>query len=134
MSCTYSVKGLQTCKLIVTDSIGVTAEDMCLVNVLNRRPITEFAVSPNSPSIQDIVNVTDSSYDIDGSIDSWFWEFGDGATSTLQNPSHSYSQKGEWTVTLTVTDNDGSKNSSTQTVTVINLQPEASFECNTTDI
>ncbi|MBN1860892.1 MAG: PQQ-binding-like beta-propeller repeat protein [Candidatus Thermoplasmatota archaeon] len=35
---------------------------------------------------------------------SWEWEFGDGATSTQQNPSHTYSAVGEYLVTLTVTD------------------------------
>jgi len=35
---------------------------------------------------------------------SWFWEFGDGATSTIQNPQHAYTQEGEYEVILTVTD------------------------------
>jgi len=34
---------------------------------------------------------------------SWFWDFGDGANSALQNPSHSYNQTGKYTVCLTVT-------------------------------
>jgi PKD repeat protein len=133
-SYTYNTKGLHTCKLIVTDSIGVTAQDTCQVNVLNKHPMVEFTVSPENPTIQDTVNVTESSYDIDGTISSWFWDFGDGTNSTLQNPAHKYSQKGEWQITLTVTDNDGAKNSSSQTLKVINLQPEASFECNATEI
>ena len=37
-----------------------------------------------------------------GTISSWLWDFGDGATSTLQNPTHTYSNSGEKTVTLTV--------------------------------
>ena len=35
---------------------------------------------------------------------SWYWDFGDGTTSTLQNPTHTYQSIGEYTVTLTVTD------------------------------
>ena len=35
---------------------------------------------------------------------SWFWEFGDTATSTEQNPQHAYTQEGEYEVILTVTD------------------------------
>jgi hypothetical protein len=38
----------------------------------------------------------------------WRWEFGDGNTSTLQNPSHSYSSNGTYTVTLTATNSIGS--------------------------
>jgi PKD repeat protein len=128
-SYTYSQKGEQTCRLVVTDSIGVLSEDTCIVNVLNRIPIAEFTFSPSNPTIRDMVNITDASFDSDGTITSWFWDFGDETNLTLQNPSHTYSQKGEWQVTLTVTDNDGAKSSTTHTVTVINLQPEACFEC-----
>jgi PKD repeat protein len=38
----------------------------------------------------------------------WYWEFGDGGESTEQNPTHIYSQVGQYDVTLTVTDNNGS--------------------------
>ena len=127
-SYTYNQKGAQTCRLVVTDSIGVMTEDTCLVNVLNRSPKAEFTFAPSNPSIQDELNITDASSDPDGPITLWFWDFGDETNSTLQSPSHTFSQKGEWQVTLTVTDNDGAKNSITHTVTVINLQPEASFE------
>lgn len=37
-------------------------------------------------------------------IDSWFWEFGDGATSSLQNPTHIYAAAGSYVPRLTVTD------------------------------
>ena len=51
---------------------------------------------------------TDRSTDRDGSIVSWYWEFGDGATSTEQHPSHTYpSDFTDWLVTLTVTDDQG---------------------------
>ncbi len=36
-------------------------------------------------------------------IQNWNWDFGDGETSTLQNPSHTYSETGSYTVSLTVT-------------------------------
>lgn len=38
---------------------------------------------------------------------SWLWDFGDGTTSTNQNPVHTYSTLGEYPITLTVTDNTG---------------------------
>jgi outer membrane protein assembly factor BamB len=44
---------------------------------------------------------------------SWLWNFGDGQTSTLQNPTHSYTNPGNYTVTLTVTDNSGNTSSDT---------------------
>ena len=53
------------------------------------------------------------------SITSYLWNFGDGQTSTLQNPSHTYAESGNKTVSLTVgTGNDACTNTKTQTVTV----------------
>lgn len=63
-------------------------------------------------------NFTDQSTDSDGTISSRSWAFGDGATSSLQNPAHSYASAGTYTVNLTVTDNDGGSDSTSGMVTV----------------
>ncbi len=44
----------------------------------------------------------DSSTVNQGSLNTWLWDFGDGITSTVQNPSHTYTSPGAYTVTLTV--------------------------------
>ena len=61
---------------------------------------------------------TDASTDSDGTVASWSWSFGDGATSTAQHPSRTYAAGGSYTVQLTVTDNGGATGSKSQTVTV----------------
>ncbi|HSG68182.1 MAG TPA: PKD domain-containing protein [Bacteroidales bacterium] len=43
-----------------------------------------------------------------GQIDSWFWDFGDGGTSTQQNPEHTFSDNGLYGVCLTITSDSGS--------------------------
>ena len=48
-----------------------------------------------------------SSTDSDGSIASYSWNFGDGYTSSQQNPTHNYSSAGSYSVSLTVVDNQG---------------------------
>ena len=53
-----------------------------------------------------------------GTIKSWYWTFGDGKTSTLENPSHVYSKAGNYVVTLTATLTDGSKVTGARMVTV----------------
>ena len=58
---------------------------------------------------------SDQSTDDNGVV-SWSWNFGDGATSTQQNPSHTYGSAGNYTVTLTVTDGGGQSDSASQTV------------------
>jgi PKD repeat protein len=64
------------------------------------------------------VDFTDTSTDPDGTIVSWLWDFGDGNTSTLQNPTHTYAVDGSYTVSLTVTDNDGASDTATQVIAV----------------
>ena len=51
------------------------------------------------------------SVDPDGSVTSYLWDFGDGATSTAVNPSHTYTTPGDYVATLTVTDNQGATTS-----------------------
>ncbi len=68
-------------------------------------PVADFAGSPTSGTRPLEVTFTDLST---GVIDSWSWDFGDGNTSTAQNPTHTYVAAGTYTVSLTVTNPDGS--------------------------
>ncbi|WP_157822086.1 PKD domain-containing protein, partial [Salegentibacter salinarum] len=63
--------------------------------------------------------------------DSWYWEFGDGNTSTAQNPIHSYTTYGVFTVKLTVTDTISGCSSSTEKV-ITNYKLSSDFTSNTT--
>ncbi|GAG05822.1 unnamed protein product, partial [marine sediment metagenome] len=58
------------------------------------------------------------SYDLDGTIVSYEWDFGDGESDTGSTPSHTYHSTGTYDVNLTVTDNDGLTDSDQTTVTV----------------
>ncbi len=58
------------------------------------------------------------SSDSDGSIASYLWNFGDGITSTLANPTHSYASAGTYNASLTVTDNGGLTGTDNATVTI----------------
>lgn len=59
------------------------------------------------------------SFDIDGTIASYAWSFGDGNTSTSANPSHTYTGLGTFTAQLIVTDNGGLKDTTTVTVDAV---------------
>lgn len=67
-----------------------------------------------------------SSSDVDGTIASYAWDFGDGETSTSAEPTHTYASSGDFTVKLTVTDDDGATNTTQMPITVVaNVPPTA---------
>jgi PKD repeat protein len=76
-------------------------------------PVASFTASPTSGTAPLNVSFTDTST---GSPTSWSWTFGDGGTSTLQNPTHTYAA-GTYTAQLTATNSAGST-SKTATITV----------------
>ncbi|HKD11936.1 MAG TPA: PKD domain-containing protein, partial [Thermoanaerobaculia bacterium] len=71
---------------------------------------------------------TDSS---SGSPTSWLWNFGDGVTSTSQNPKHVFTHVGTYTVVLRATNQAGSATAS-HTVTVVTCSPDAGVSCRAT--
>ena len=77
------------------------------------KPVASFSVTINGKTIQ----LKDGSFD-DNGVAAYAWEFGDGATSSSQNPSHTYSTAGDFTVKLTVTDTIGQTASKSQVVKV----------------
>ncbi|WP_159581863.1 S8 family serine peptidase [Alteromonas sp. KUL106] len=77
---------------------------------------------PNSAFTYDAsglsVTFTNNSNDVNDDIVSYSWDFGDGSTSTQENPTHIYAGTGAYDVTLTVTDSEGQTGVSTETVSV----------------
>jgi PKD repeat protein len=61
---------------------------------------------------------TDGSSDADGSVVDWSWAFGDGATSSVWSPNHTYAAAGSYTVVLTARDDDQATASIAHAVTV----------------
>ena len=105
-------------KLTVKDHGGLQGTtDSSIYVMQNELPNNPPAVDFSYTTSKKGVTFTDLSTDSDGTIVSWFWDFGDGKTSTEQNPRHWYSGYGTYTVTLTVTDDDGARNSQSKTVT-----------------
>lgn len=89
--------------------------------VANNPPTAAFT-APSCTTNQPC-QFNDQSTDSDGTVASRLWEFGDGETSTIENPSHTYTTAGPKSVKLTVTDDDGAANSVTHEVTVSDPPP-----------
>jgi PKD repeat protein len=77
-------------------------------------PVASFTYAPAAPAGGQAVVFTDTS---SGSPTAWAWTFGDGTTSTVQHPSHTYAASGSFTVTLRAT-NAAGNGTATQTVVV----------------
>lgn len=103
--------------LTVTDDSSATATDTVLVTVEANRPPVANAGPDQQATVGQTVNFDGSGSTDDGTITSYVWNFGDGATGTGVT-SHVYTAAGTYTVTLTVTDNGGLTGTDTAKVTV----------------
>ena len=81
---------------------------------MNSDPVCNFNTSVTGPTVQ----FTNSSV---GNIVSYQWNFGNGETSTEQNPTITYSNIGSYTVVLTVTSSNGCQSVSAKIITVTTL-------------
>ncbi len=110
----YAQDGVYTVSLSVTESDGDsdTEARAGYIAVSDTGPSAEFSASPLSGGEPLTVSFSDGSTSYDG-IASWLWDFGDGQTSTEQNPTHQYAQDGVYTVSLTVTEADGDSDTGT---------------------
>lgn len=105
---TYSKAGKYTVSLTVRNKAGsntATKSDYINVGVPLKAPVAAFSASPTSGSVPVKVVFTDRST---GSPTSWRWNFGDGNTSTQQNPEYTYNKAGKYTVSLIVRNAVGS--------------------------
>ena len=89
-----------------------------LCNKPNQPPTAQMSADPHTgaPPLQ--VAFRGTGRDEDGTIAGYRWDFGDGASSTDQHPSHVYRNAGTYTTTLTVTDDDGATGSTSGQISV----------------
>jgi len=118
---TYQLPGVYPGKLIVTDQSTLSDTAYFEITVLALQPPVALAAS--NLKIGNLATTFQftgsSSTDSDGTIIKYAWDFGDGSTSTLADPTYSYSATGTYTVSLTVTDDDARTASSIITINII---------------
>jgi PKD repeat protein len=100
----YSKAGTYTVNLTVKNAAGSNTVTKTEHIKVTAKPVAEFSATPTSGKAPLNVKFTDAST---GSPTKWKWSFGDGTSSTIQNPKHKYSKTGSYTVTLTSTNAAG---------------------------
>jgi PKD repeat protein/glucose/arabinose dehydrogenase len=110
-----------TVELTVTDGAGLstTVQHALYPRCQSIAPTAIIQVSATAGLSPFAVNFNGSQSHDPGSIVSYFWEFGDGTTSTAIAPLKVFSDIGDRTVSLTVTDNDGLIGTATRTISVL---------------
>jgi parallel beta-helix repeat protein len=101
--------------------------DCCFASLIaepppvNEPPVADFSFTTEGLT----ANFTDLSEDSDGDVVAWLWDFGDGETSTEQNPSHTYSTANTYSVTLIVQDNQGTESDPASDSVEVTAPPSA---------
>ncbi len=117
----YDDPGEYWVQLTVTDDSGGQDSTNRFVEVAQVGP-SACIDGGTSETTGAAVSITDCSThpesNLGATIESHAWDFGDGTTSTTQNPSHTYTSPGTYTITLTVTDEQGTTDTATKTITV----------------
>lgn len=115
---TYGEIGTYNVSLIVTEQDGESDNYHLIVTVVADTFLdASFTVSSSTITLGDAITFADTT--TGGSLPfNYEWDFGDGTSSTTQNPTYTYSEAGTYSVTLTITDADGVADTYTLRITV----------------
>ncbi|WP_094226822.1 S-layer protein domain-containing protein [Methanolobus psychrotolerans] len=133
---TYVSAGTYDVSLIATNANGTDTETksgyITVIAPASLLPVAAFSGTPVSGTNPLTVNFTDASTD----ATAWSWDFGDGNTSAIQSPSHTYVSTGTYDVSLVATNANGTDpETKLSYITVsapVSTPPVASFTTNAT--
>ena len=115
----YERPGNYAVRLTVTDEDGMTSAESVAIIVENRPPLPSCRLSNDAPVVGERVQFDASgSFDPDGKLVDFTWEFGDGETMRGTRVSHVYTELAVCTMRLTIEDDAGGTASVAHTITV----------------
>ena len=127
---TYTTEGTYNVNLTVTNTIGSDYElKSNYITVLPVAPVANFTANVTNGTAPFTVQFNDTST---GSLSSWYWDFGDGSNSSEQNPVHTYTTEGKYSVNMTVTNAGGSDYELKSDYITVLGPPVANFTANVT--
>ncbi len=126
----YSKPGNYIVTLQVKDNIGAIASTYHKIKIIEIEPTKQLPVpkieAPDLRYTNESINFSSNgSYDPDGVIVNYSWDFGDGSNiSFFENPIHIYSNPGNYTVILMVRDNDNLRNGIAKKIIIVDKEKE----------
>ena len=115
----YQQAGTYKVVATVSDEFGSACREAYItISSIGSAPVSVIDAPTEVLVNKEVSFSGDNSSDPDDDINSYKWTFGDGSTSTVVNPQHTYAQTGSYSVTLTVTDRKGHSDSTTKTIRV----------------
>jgi gliding motility-associated-like protein len=135
LSCTNCANPIASPTVTTDYIVTVTSLDGCIdvdtvtINV-NSKPVAAIANLPITECDGATVGLTDASTIASGNIINWNWDFGNAITSTMQNPTATYTIPSNYTVTLVATSDFGCSDTTTGQV-IINQSPTATANFDT---
>ena len=124
---TATISGLAGGNYIVTVTDGNGCDATAIVNVatMNTPPVADFSVN-NAENVTICLGADVVFADLSTNTPTqWTWNFGDGQTSNVQNPTHTYAEAGSYNVSLTVANQDGTDSKQIANCVVVNAVPTA---------
>ncbi len=121
---TYTKAGTYGVTLTVTNAFGSSTKTRAGYITAGMPPTADFTSGARAGGVPLTVAFTDASK---GRPSSWSWNFGDGATSAEENPSHTYTKAGSFTVTLTASNAYGSDTATKAGYVTAGAKPGAEF-------
>ncbi|MDQ6756502.1 MAG: PKD domain-containing protein [Bacteroidota bacterium] len=122
----YNNSGPFTVKLQVTSKDGCVSDTTKILSTIYAQAHADFIVNPEN-CLNDSTIFTDQSSGKGNSITNWYWDFGDGQTSNLQNPKHLYAAANTYTIKLYITTDKGCNSDTAIKQIIVNPLPTASF-------
>ena len=116
---TFETSGIHTVRLKVVDEAGLAGTAEIAITVENTPPLASCRFSSDSPVVGEYVLFDASpSYDPDGRLVDFVWDFGDGTSTRGTQVGHAYEEDGVYSVCLTIEDDAGATASLVHTFTV----------------
>jgi len=125
----YTATQTGTYRVALVNSLGCRDTSRSIAVTLYPQPVSGFTVNPSTQCFTGNQFSFTNTTTLSSGTMTYLWNFGNGNTSNLQNPTYTYPATGSYTVKLVATTSTGCKDSTTRTITV-NASPAASFQVN----